>query len=51
MITGRAVVTPRARGMLINTLVALRLPDHVDEDPAAAELVRYCLDAPPLAPA
>lgn len=38
-----------ARGMLINTLVALRLPDHVDEDPAAAELVRYCLVAPPVA--
>jgi AcrR family transcriptional regulator len=36
-----------ARGMLINTLVALRMPDHVDEDPAAAELVRFCLEAPP----
>ncbi len=35
-----------ARGMLINTLVALRMPDHVDEDPAAAELVDSCLDAP-----
>lgn len=31
-----------ARGMLINTLVALRMPDHVDEDPAAADLVRLC---------
>lgn len=28
-----------ARGMLINTLVALEIPEHLDEDPAAAELL------------
>ncbi len=32
-----------ARGMLINTLVALRMPEHLDEDPAAAELVNCVL--------
>ncbi|MGH3763545.1 MAG: TetR/AcrR family transcriptional regulator [Pseudonocardiaceae bacterium] len=36
-----------ARGMLINTLVALRMPDHLDEDPAAAELVNHTLQPPP----
>jgi TetR/AcrR family transcriptional regulator len=28
-----------ARGMLINTLVSLDLPQHLDEDPTAAELM------------
>ncbi|HET9257409.1 MAG TPA: TetR/AcrR family transcriptional regulator [Pseudonocardiaceae bacterium] len=32
-----------ARGMLITTLVALRMPDHLNEDPAAAELVHHTL--------
>ncbi|MGH3549541.1 MAG: TetR/AcrR family transcriptional regulator [Pseudonocardiaceae bacterium] len=36
-----------ARGMLINTLVALRMPEHLDEDPAAAELVKNTLTPPP----
>lgn len=35
-----------ARGMLINTLVALRIPEHPDEDHAAAELVHYTLQLP-----
>lgn len=35
-----------ARGMLINTLVALQMPEHPDEDPAAAELVRHTLQLP-----
>jgi hypothetical protein len=33
--------------MLINTLVALRMPEHLDEDPAAAELVNHTLQPPP----
>jgi TetR/AcrR family transcriptional regulator len=33
-----------ARGMLINTLVALERPDHLDEDPAGAELFRCTLE-------
>ncbi|HEY6424293.1 MAG TPA: TetR/AcrR family transcriptional regulator [Pseudonocardiaceae bacterium] len=37
-----------ARGMLINTLVALRMPEHLDEDPAAAELVNHTLQPPPV---
>ena len=30
-----------AEGMLFNTLLAIRLPDIFDDDPAAAELMRY----------
>lgn len=36
-----------ARGMLINTLVALRMPEHLDEDPSSAELVEHALQPPP----
>lgn len=32
-----------AHGMLINTMVALRMPEHLDEDPAIVELMRDCL--------
>ena len=42
-----------ARGMLINTLVALEIPAHLDEDPAAAELLNCVLvehDPPPIRP-
>lgn len=39
-----------ARGMLINTLVALRMPEHLDEDPVAAELVNHTLTPPPDSP-
>jgi hypothetical protein len=35
-----------ARGMLINTLVALRMPEHRNEDPAIAELVHHTLQPP-----
>lgn len=35
-----------AHGMLINTLVALQMPEHLDEDPAAAELVHHALRPP-----
>ncbi|MDQ6837113.1 MAG: TetR family transcriptional regulator [Actinomycetota bacterium] len=35
-----------ARGMLINTVVALRMPGYLDEDPAAAELVNHTLHPP-----
>lgn len=33
-----------ARGMLINSVVSLEIPDHLDESPAAAELMRCLLD-------
>jgi AcrR family transcriptional regulator len=36
-----------ARGMLITTLTALRMPEHLDEDPDAAELVKHTLTPPP----
>jgi AcrR family transcriptional regulator len=36
-----------ARGMLITTLVALRMPEHLDEDPVAAELVDGVMQPPP----
>jgi AcrR family transcriptional regulator len=35
-----------ARGMLINALVALRMPEHLDEDPDATELVNHTLHPP-----
>ncbi|MGH3717336.1 MAG: TetR/AcrR family transcriptional regulator [Pseudonocardiaceae bacterium] len=35
-----------AHGMLINTLVALQMPEHLDEDPAATELVHHTLQPP-----
>jgi TetR/AcrR family transcriptional regulator len=36
-----------ARGMLINTLVTLRMPEHLDADPSSAELMEHALQPPP----
>lgn len=33
-----------ARGMLINTVVVLEIPEHLDEDPAAADLLECVLE-------
>ncbi|WP_062209984.1 TetR/AcrR family transcriptional regulator [Demequina oxidasica] len=34
-----------AQGMLVNTLLAMRIPDVLDEQPDAAELFNYCTGA------